>query len=186
MEITASATFELESRHADRRRWVLRVGSIALTLIVAGAWFQFLRPSSLGGPATYVIVSGTSMLPTLESGDLVIAFDRESYAVGDVVVYRVPSADPGAGTQIVHRIVGRSQNGSGYLVQGDNREGPDYWRPASEEVVGKMQLRIPRAGNALVHMRTPLGIALIAALTTLLIALGASTKSSNKTSADSR
>lgn len=123
MEITASAPFERESRRADWRRWLLRAGSIALTLLVAGAWFQFLRPSSIGGPATYVIVSGTSMLPTLGSGDLAVAFREDSYEVGDIVVYRVPGADPGAGTQIVHRIVGHPPNGIGYLVQGDNREG---------------------------------------------------------------
>jgi signal peptidase len=123
------------------------------------------------------------MLPGLESGDLVVAFDQETYAVGDVIVYRVPSAEPGAGTQIVHRVVGHAA-GDGYIVRGDNREGPDYWRPAAEEVVGKMQLRLPGVGTALVYMRTTFGLALIAALTTILVALGVFSEPIRKTKPD--
>ena len=157
----------LESTGSSLWRQLVRVLSVALTLLVASAWFVFLRPSALGGSATYVIVSGSSMLPSLESGDLVVAFDQETYAVGDVIVYRVP----GAGTQIVHRVIGRAR-GDGYIVRGDNREGQDYWRPYDEEVVGKMSIRLPGVGTALIYMRTTVGVALIAALTTMLVALG--------------
>lgn len=174
-----SLPFARKSTRANSRRQLVRAGSIALTLLVASVWFVFLRPSALGGPATYVTVSGSSMLPALESGDLVVAFEQDSYSVGDVVVYRVPSADPGAGTQIVHRVVGRSPD-AGYIVQGDNREGPDYWRPTPEEVVGKMQLRIPGVGTALVYMRTAVGMAFIAALTTILVALDSTSRPARK------
>ena len=111
------------------------------------------------------------MLPTMESGDLAVAFEQGSYAVGDIVVYRVPAADPGAGTQIVHRVVGKPERGLGYVVQGDNREGVDYWRPAGDEILGKVRLQLPRAGSALVFLRTTLGLAFVAGLATVLFAL---------------
>jgi len=161
-----------ERRPSRARRRAIQALSLALVLFAAGVWFVLLRPSSLGGPATYVIVAGASMEPGLRSGDLVVAFERDSYAMGDVVVYRVPSAEPGAGTHIVHRIVGGSPH-TGFLVKGDAREGADYSRPRTDEIVGKMQLSLPHAGSALVFLRGPLGLAFVAALTTFLIALGA-------------
>ena len=172
VEFSRSATGGWPSvPYSAERKALVRAVSVAITLLIATAWFVFLRPSALGGPATYVIVSGSSMLPALESGDLVVAFDQETYSVGDVIVYRVPSADPGGGTQIVHRVIGHAR-GDGYVVRGDNREGPDYWRPSDEEVVGKLRLRIPAVGTALIYMRTTAGVALVAALTTIVVALG--------------
>ena len=155
------------------RRVLLRIGTVAFMLLVVVAWFVMLRPTSLGGPTTYVIVSGSSMQPTLHSGDLVIAFEHESYSVGDVVVYRVPGAEAGAGTNIVHRIVGGNPR-TGFLVKGDSREGPDNWKPTAKEILGEMEVSVPSAGSGLVFLRTPAGMALLAGLTTLLIALGVS------------
>lgn len=169
-----------ERRGSRARRRAIQAVSLTLVLIVAGAWLALLRPSSLGGPATYVIVAGDSMRPTLQSGDLVVAFEQDSYTAGDVIVYRVPAAEPGAGTHIVHRIVGGSA-GTGFLVKGDSREHADYSRPRTEEIVGKMRLSVPSVGSVLVFLRTPAGIALIAGLTTLLIALGVSAGPSRKT-----
>ena len=158
-------------------RWVLlRIGSLAFMLLVVVAWFVLLRPSSLGGPSTYVIVSGSSMEPTLDSGDLVVAFERGSYSVGDVVVYRVPAAESGAGTNIVHRIVGGNPQ-TGFLVKGDSREGPDHWEPTADEILGKMEVSVPSVGSGLLFLRTPPGMALLAGLTTLLIALGVTQRS---------
>ena len=170
MDAATSPATELRRRTLSRARLV-RMASIALTLLVALTWFQYLRPSSLGGPATYVIVTGTSMLPSIESGDLAVAFEQDSYAVGDVVVYRVPVADPGAGTQIVHRVVGEPERGRGYLVQGDNREGVDYWRPTDDEILGKMRVHLPRVGELLVFLKTTPGLAVVAGLATVLFAL---------------
>ncbi len=120
------------------------------------------------------------MEPALQPNDLVVAFDRSSYAVGDVVVYRVPAAEPGEGVNIVHRIVGGSAR-TGFLVKGDSREGADHWRPRGEEILGRVRFQGPRAGYALLFLRTSLGLALLCGLTTLLVALGAITGPSRKT-----
>jgi len=163
-------------RRARPHLTIRRALALMLTLVVVVAWSVFLRPGALGGPATYVIVAGTSMEPELHSNDLVAAFEQSTYAVGDVVVFRVPAAESGAGTHIVHRIVGGDPH-TGFLVRGDSREGPDNWEPTADEILGKMQLRIPFVGSALLFLRTPPGMALLAGLITLLIALGASGRS---------
>ena len=38
-----------------------------------------------------------SMEPSLKNGDLVLALKNTSYAAGDVVAYRIPEGEPGAG-----------------------------------------------------------------------------------------
>lgn len=137
-----------------------RIG-LALTLAILGAWFILLRPTALGGPTSYLFVSGTSMLPTLETGDLVIAQSATTYEVGDVVAYHVPEGQPGAGALVIHRIVGGAANA--FLIQGDNREQPDDWRPASDDIVGRLWLRIPGAGTAIAFIKQPGVLAPLAA-----------------------
>ena len=151
---------------------VFRVCSISVTLLVVIGWFLFLRPTILGGPAGYILVSGNSMLPGLESGDLVVTARQTSYAVGDVVVYRIPAGEVGEGAKIVHRIIGVEPQG-GYVVQGDNRDKPDKWRPLRSDVEGKVQVHVPKLGMVFSYLHQPIGLALIAGLTTIVAVLGA-------------
>ncbi len=148
-------------KRADRRlaRIALTVAFIALAV----AWTLVLRPQALGGPAAYVIVSGKSMEPSLKNGDLVVALKRSSYRIGDVVAYRIPKGEAGAGALVIHRITGGSPR-TGYVLQGDNRTGNDIWRPKPEHVVGDMRVRLPGVGLSLAFVRTPLGMAMFAGL----------------------
>lgn len=152
----------------ERRRQLARGAMITLTVALIVAWGVLLRPQILGGPVAYVIVSGESMEPTFANGDLVLAKKKSSYRVGDVVAYRVPKGDPGAGALVIHRLVGGSAR-VGYLTKGDNREGRDLWRPRPSDILGSVYFRAPRAGLALAFMRTPLGLALLAGLATFLV-----------------
>lgn len=129
-----------------------RVSALAFTALAA-AGFLF-------GPFGHVIVSGASMEPSLRGGDLVLTLERRSYRHGDVVAFRVPSGEIGAGSVVIHRIVGGSPV-SGYVVRGDNRDHADPWRPRPADVAGATILRIPSAGLAFAYARTPLGLALL-------------------------
>jgi signal peptidase I len=120
-----------------------------------------------------VIVSGESMEPALEAGDLVVTVRKRGYDVGDVIAYRIPDGEPGAGVLVIHRIVGGSA-GAGYITQGDNREGRDPWRPRPHDVVGTEAVSVPRVGLGLAHVRTPLGLAVLAGVVTGLLVLGGS------------
>lgn len=134
--------------------------SVSLLVFAAAAvgWFLFLRPVSLGGSMAYASIAGKSMEPYLHTGDLVIARAQSSYSVGDVVVYRVPAGEAGAGSLIVHRIVGGDASG-GFVLQGDNKDAPDPWRPTQQDIVGKSWLELPGSGNVLMILRRPVVLA---------------------------
>lgn len=140
-------------------------------LVAALLWLLFLRPQVLGGPAAYVLVSGTSMEPTLSAGSLVIAFQQDEYLVGDVVVYRVPPGGPAAGRLVIHRIVGGSPH-SGYVMRGDNASGSDVWRPAPPDIVGRSDVVFPGIMPVLLFARSPIVAASAAAALAVYLLLG--------------
>lgn len=124
------------------------------------------------GPARYVIVSGHSMEPTLSTGDLAVVVRHASYSRGDVVAYHVPDGEPGAGAVVIHRVVGGSGR-TGYVTQGDNRDGRDTWRPKAEDVIGTMAFQIPGAGLVPDSLGSPLGLSVGAGLLAFFLLTGA-------------
>jgi signal peptidase I len=139
-----------------------QAASIALAVLACLAWWQFLRPASLGGNAGYVLVSGTSMEPHYHTGDLVLVERKHTYRRGQLIAYRVPKGDAMAGAQVIHRIIGGDAK-RGFVVQGDNRTAPDVWRPKPGDIVGAKALRIPNAIVILQYLRSPVFLALLAA-----------------------
>jgi signal peptidase len=137
-------------RRAKKLTWYL------IAIASCTAWAFTLRPQSLGGPAGYVMVRGISMLPTYHTNDLVITRQRASYSKGDIVAYRVPSGQVGAGIVVIHRIIGGSGS-SGYVVPGD--------------IVGKAWLLGPQTGRLLLLLRAPIPLASIAAGIAMAIVL---------------
>jgi len=117
--------------------------ALVVALLVA-TWR--LWPASLGGSTSLTGVVGDSMLPTLEHDDLLVIRRHDSYAVGDIVVFRIPEG-PGTGQRIVHRIVGG--DAGGYELRGDNRTGDDQWTPTAAQIDGSEVLRIPGGARLL-------------------------------------
>src|SRR5207302_4486079 len=89
----------------ERLRLPLALAKLAALVGVVVTCLWFGLPQSLGGRADWVMVSGTSMLP-LHTGDLVLVEHKSSYHVGEVVAYRVPKGQVGAGHVVIHRIIG--------------------------------------------------------------------------------
>ena len=152
-----------------------QVISFALVLAVILFWAFVLRPQTLGGPAGYVLVSGTSMNPVYHTGDMVLVERHGAYHVGDIVAYKVPKGDAMAGAQVIHRIVGGDAS-HGFLVQGDNRTAPDVWRPKPSDIVGAKELRIPNAVLVLQFLRSPVLLALLAACFVFVRVIGRETE----------
>jgi signal peptidase I len=149
------------------RRSASLLGWVALLLIVGG-WFVFARPPALGGGTEFVFVRGDSMRPTFDPGDLVVVRQQHHYDVGDVVAFHVP----GSKARVIHRITATSPEG--YVLQGDNRPGPDPWTPSDDEVAGRQVLRIPGLGARLISLaQTPAAIAALAAGLAVFVAVGA-------------
>lgn len=126
-----------------------RVTRTALRLAAAAAvvgWFLLFRPLVLGGPATYVIVSGRSMLPTLQGSDLVVTHQRDTYQAGDVVAFRID------GNYVIHRIVG-GNGADGYETRGDNNPAIDPWRPTNADIAGESRYVVAGGGQPIQRLR---------------------------------
>ena len=125
---------------------------VCLSIVVA--WSLWFRPASLGGPASYILVSGNSMATALHKGDLVVTQKQDSYGVGDIVVFYM------RGGTVIHRIVGGSTE-EGFITQGDNNEGVDPWRLRPENIVGKQWLRFPGGSRWLLNLRQPISLGIL-------------------------
>ncbi len=128
-----------------RRSAGKRAAALAAAGVLALGWFLWLRPTTLGGQQSYVIVQGSSMEPTYDDGDLVVVREEDQYASGDIVAFRAGGEfqDP---TRIIHRIVGDAGDGR-FITQGDNRDRIDPWAPAPEDIIGRAVLHVPRLGS---------------------------------------
>jgi signal peptidase len=141
-----------------------------LAFAALAAWAIFLRPTALGGSASYIFVNGVSMEPTLVTGDLVVLQREDEYGPGDIVAYHVPEGQPGAGALVIHRIIGGSAT-HGFVVQGDNKPAPDDWHPTPDLIEGAMWLRAPGVGAVIAWLRTPTVFAPLAAGITVFFVL---------------
>ena len=158
------AALQRARRLAGSLRRPANLAFLAVLALVAAGWWVTLRPTSfLGGSASFLVVKGTSMLPTLHTGDLVLAEAQPSYRAGDLVVYAVPRGQIGAGDELIHRIVGGSAT-AGFVLKGDNNPAPDPWTVPAHDILGKEALIVPGAGRWLLVLRTPLFAGLAAAV----------------------
>jgi signal peptidase I len=138
---------------------------VALGVLAVG-WLIFLRPPFLGGTTSYVVVSGSSMEPTLRDEDLVLVRERDDYGVGDVVAFELDDLGPEGA--VIHRIVGGSAE-DGFVTRGDNRDADDEWLVGADDILGRRLARVPKAGIVLGWLAQPLVVGLMvgAALATL-------------------
>jgi signal peptidase I len=127
--------------------------SALILVLMAGLWFTF-APVQFGGQASYIMIAGASMEPSLHYGDLVVAREELPYEVGEVVTYRHPTIGP-----VIHRIIDRT--GDTYTFKGDNNDWVDSYEPTSAELIGKSWIHIPGAANIILKLRSSLGIVLL-------------------------
>ena len=161
------------------RRTAIRTTAAGLALAaVACLWIVF-APTQLGGRSSYALIVGTSMEPQLHRGDLAIVRRHDSYAVGDVILFR----DGTLGRDVLHRVVAR--DGSRFVTKGDNNDYRDDFRPALTDVHGELWLHVPAVGRPLAWLRTPSHAALLVGLTVLaalLLGSGAAAQQRRRTS----
>jgi signal peptidase I len=143
----------------------------ALWLLAAVAALVLLRPGSHLGVVSYVVVTGHSMEPTLHTGDAVVVLRASTYRRGDVVAYRIPAGGAGAGVLVIHRIVGGDPR-HGFVLRGDNKTSNDPWRPRPHDVAGRLVVAVPKLGYVPAFVRSAGGLALVAGLITVAVALG--------------
>ncbi len=153
-----------------RRSPVRRIGGLlAWTLITFALWVSW--PQSMGGKVAYIQVSGHSMDGTYKTGDLIVVERHSHYSTGDIITYRIPKGQFGAGAQVVHRIVGGNGD-TGFITKGDNKKFDDAWHPRNGDVIGRSWIRLPGAGIwfSRISQPLPLGV-LVGGLTIFVMVL---------------
>ncbi|HEX6723819.1 MAG TPA: signal peptidase I [Gaiella sp.] len=139
-----------------------KLATLLLSLVLlAGGWW-LLGPVQLGGPTGFAIVNGNSMEPRLERGDLVLVRKRDSYDVGDVVLYEAHTGN----LRVLHRIVS-VQNGH-FSTKGDNNDFVDPIHPARGDVLGQLWISVPGAGKAIIWAKQPVNLAILLVLLTFV------------------
>jgi signal peptidase I len=137
------------------RGWLGRAAAAGIAVFVAVLGWAFLGPAKLGGGASYAVVAGSSMFPTLKAGDLALLRASSDYGIGDVVGYRTPELD----RVVVHRITARQ--GERFTMKGDANSWTDSVHPARSEILGELWVRAPGLGGVVLWLRSPGGLALL-------------------------
>ncbi len=160
------ANYELASRtllhHRARRRIRRHWFSFISLLLVIATWYLTIGPSTIGGPVTYAVVSGTSMEPELFTGDLVITRSQSEYQLGDTVLIEV------MGGFVIHDIIWQSEGQ--IRTRGVNNPTDDTWTIPVTKILGKKEIVLPGVGGFLVYLRdNPLALGLMAALLAVIL-----------------
>jgi len=136
------------------KRWSKSISSAFWLVLTITVWVAF-APIQAGGQSAYIMVIGKSMEPNFHLGDMIIVRQNPHYNVGDIVAYKNMQMN----SNVFHRIIG--QEGGRYIMKGDNNAWVDTYRPLPEEVIGKLWVDLPGAGNIIQRIRTPLNMAII-------------------------
>ena len=146
-------------------RWSQAIVSAFLVVVLITTWIAF-APTPVGGLSSYIMIVGNSMEPDFHRGDLVIVHRAPEYYVGEAVAYRNPELK----RNVFHRII--SNEYDHYTLKGDNNSWVDSYQPSRAEVIGKLWIRIPRAGALIQFLRVPLNMAIFAGVLVGILALG--------------
>lgn len=102
-----------------------------------------------------VAVQGTSMLPTLKTGELVFLApaDPNTLKKGDIIAVRVPAQQRSTydlPVNVVHRIVRIEHISTGllFITKGDNNSGNDVFTTPAGNVAGRLKFVVPALGYA--------------------------------------
>lgn len=139
-------------------------GAISL-LITACALFSCwatMAPQQLGGPLSFAITDGVSMLPNYHAGDLVVLRKEPSYHVGEVAAYHNAQLH----VVVMHRIV--AIRGKKFIFKGDNNAYPDNYEPNSGQIVGAEWIHLAGWGRLIRHLRDPYVAAFVFAMVWIL------------------
>lgn len=141
---------------------------LALTFFLSRILIKGDNISSLNGYSAQTIISG-SMEPTLKVYDVIIIKPEENYQIGDIITFYVPNEN-GELESYTHRIV--SCGDGFYMTQGDANQEWDKWEVYKQNIIGKIQYRIPKVGKIVLEFsKIPLAtykIAIIIAFSILI------------------
>ena len=137
---------------------------LAIVIIIAA-------PHFIKQQLPFMSVTGISMTPVLEEGDLVI-YERISphdVKVGDIIIYNIPLLNQGyfdSTPVVAHRVVEIRETAAGllYRTMGDNNPARDPWSVRQCDIIGKVSQRISYLGFPFLFFKSRPGLTLIVVL----------------------
>ena len=150
-----------------RIKSIIRITLIVLVAIIVGVNLYLINAQRLAGDSVpmpfgvgvAVVLSG-SMEPELSTGDLLLVAERESYNVGDVVVFQDRKV------AVTHRII--SMDGDTVITKGDANNTEDSPINLSQ-IKGQVILAIPFVGYIANILKNPICTLCILALAIWLL-----------------
>lgn len=127
----------------------MRLREVAVMLlagIVTGLCVLFVR---------VVIITGSSMEPTLLPGDICVALKGSSAQAGDVILFQERGSKA-----VVHRVIGMEE-GPRFRTKGDANEVEDRDPLAPEAVVGRVVWVLPLGSAGQGWIRATMGATLL-------------------------
>lgn len=126
---------------------------VVLILLIALIIFYIIRVNYLANnnrldevKINFYTILTQSMYPTIKAGDVVITYknDNNQYNEGDVITF---VSKMNGGITVTHRIQDiLVSNGYSYQTKGDNNNAADREVISGDDVLGKVVLKIPKAG----------------------------------------
>lgn len=127
---------------------------VVLILLIALILFYIIRVNFLANndklgevKINFYTILTQSMYPTIKAGDVVITYkeDNNQYNKGDVITF---VSDMNGGITVTHRVqdIVLVNDGYSYRTKGDNNNAEDREVIEGDNVLGKVVLRIPKAG----------------------------------------
>ena len=153
---------------------VVRIALLTLVALIVGVNVYTINASRLAGnniPMPFgvgaaVVLSG-SMEKELSAGDLLFVVERDSYEIGDVVVYQDGSMT------VTHRIVRFTE--TGVITRGDANNTDDA-EITIAQIKGEVVFAIPLVGFAVNIIKTPVCTLLIIVIAVWLLERSYSTE----------
>ena len=170
MDTTASTTLASPSVSRPRVRGLLVhavLTAICAVAVLALVGFALARPLGF----RVLVDHSDSMAPAIRTGDLLVAKDippRQAH-VGDVITFHAPDG----GRLTTHRVVRRRLNPGArwtFTTRGDANTAGERWDVPADGRVGRVTVRLPRAGYALGWLGRPLWAVVLVAGGGLLLA----------------
>lgn len=140
----------LRLRRAGRQSGARTIAQLGFWVGVAVVCFFLLAPTSIGGYDNYVLTDGTSMLPIIHGGGVVVIRQESNYHIGEIVAYHNKQLQNDI---ILHQII--AINDGHYTFKGVNNPQPDLYHPTKSELVGRKWLYWKNGGQFVANVKVP-------------------------------
>ncbi|MEM3737072.1 MAG: signal peptidase I [Candidatus Bathyarchaeia archaeon] len=176
-EDSCGAEADRKTLTSSRKEW-LRMGvTLAATvLVIVGVWAGMVYLLQTSNPIAFV--TGTSMLPVMREGDLVVLKGTSAqeisrdFQAGDsniIIVFRSPSSN----TFIIHRVIAVEyddlNNPVGFRTQGYNVPYPDPGTVKESDIVGRVIYCVPYLGYLIIFFGSLEGRIISGAIIVILV-----------------